>query len=172
MTINFREKANFIWSVADLLRGDYKQSEYGHVILPLTVLRRLDCVLEPTKEIVFEHLPKVKGLSLDAAEEVLKRKAKLSFYNKSKFDFQKFMADSNDIASNLRNYINGFSKNALNILEHFNSIAEEYLRELNPDANLQVFGQELNPVRSLEEIRKDILALEKETEGLLSEVLE
>ncbi|MBI5207077.1 MAG: type I restriction-modification system subunit M N-terminal domain-containing protein, partial [Candidatus Firestonebacteria bacterium] len=109
MSNNFKEKANFIWSVADLLRGDYKQSEYGHVILPLTVLRRLDCVFEPTKEIVFEYLPKVKSLSPDAAEEVLKRKAKLSFYNKSKFDFQKLMADSNDIASNLRNYINGFS---------------------------------------------------------------
>jgi len=53
VTINFKERANFIWSIADLLRGDYKQSEYGRVILPLTVLRRLDCVLEPTKEAVF-----------------------------------------------------------------------------------------------------------------------
>lgn len=67
MTINFKERANFIWSIADLLRGDYKQSEYGRVILPMTVLRRLDCVLEPTKEAVFAYLPQTKGLSPDAA---------------------------------------------------------------------------------------------------------
>ena len=202
-------------------------------------------MLEPSKEAVLDNLSKVKGLSPDAVEEVLKRKAKLSFYNKSKYDFQKLMADPADIASNLRNYINGFSKNARNILEHFNfddhierldkanllflvvkrfaevdlhpdtvpniemgyifealirkfadlsnetagehftprevirlmvnilflndkqiltrkgilktlydpacgtggmlSVAEEYLRELNPDADLRVFGQELNP---------------------------
>ena len=243
--INFKESANFIWSIADLLRGDYKQSEYGRVILPLTVLRRLDCVLEPTKEAVLSYLPQAKGLSPEAAETVLKKKAKLSFCNKSKFDFKKLVADPNDIAANLRNYINGFSKNARNILEHFNfddhierldksnllymivkrfaevdlhpdkikniemgyifeelirkfadlsnetagehftprevirlmvnvlflndkeiltkkgivrtlydpacgtggmlSVAEEYLRELNPDADLRVFGQELNP---------------------------
>jgi len=242
---NFTERANFIWSIADLLRGDYKRSEYGRVILPLTVLRRLDCVLEPTKETVLAYLPQTKRLSPGAVETVLKKKAKLSFYNKSKFNFQKLIADPNDIAANLRNYINGFSKNARNILEHFNfndhierldkanllymvvkrfaevdlhpnkipniemgyifeelirkfadlsnetagehftprevirlmvnllflndkriltkkgivktlydpacgtggmlSVAEEYLRELNPDADLRVFGQELNP---------------------------
>ncbi len=120
MIINFKERANFIWSIADLLRGDYKQSEYGRVVLPLTVLRRLDCVLEPTKETVLSYLSQTKGLSPEAAETVLKKKAKLSFYNKSKFDFQKLVADPNDIAANLRNYINGFSKNARNILEHFN----------------------------------------------------
>lgn len=245
MTINFKEKANFIWGIADLLRGDYKQSEYGRVILPLTVLRRLDCVLEPSKQKVLDALVQTKSLSPTAAEEVLKRKAKLSFYNKSKFDFKKLIADPNDIGANLRNYFNGFSKNARAILEHFNfndhidrldkanllykvikrfaevdlhpdkvkniemgyifeelirkfaeisnetagehftprevirlmvnilflndkdiltkkgivktlydpacgtggmlSVAEEYLRELNPDADLRVFGQELNP---------------------------
>ncbi|PIU42106.1 MAG: restriction endonuclease subunit M, partial [Candidatus Omnitrophica bacterium CG07_land_8_20_14_0_80_42_15] len=60
--MNFKENANFIWSIADLLRGDYKQSEYGRVILPLTVLRRLDCVLEPTKEAVFAYLSQIKRL--------------------------------------------------------------------------------------------------------------
>lgn len=68
MTINFKEQANFIWSIADLLRGDYKQSEYGKVILPLTVLRRLDCVLEPTKKKVMDYLPKAKGLSPAAVD--------------------------------------------------------------------------------------------------------
>ena len=129
MTINFRERANFIWSIADLLRGDYKQSEYGRVILPLTVLRRLDCVLEPTKEAVFAYLPQTKRLSPDAAETVLKKKARLTFFNKSKYDFQKLAADPNDIAANLRNYINGFSKNARSILEHFNF--EDHIERLD-----------------------------------------
>lgn len=229
------------------MRGDYKQSEYGKVILPLTVLRRLDCVLEPTKQRVLSFLPEIRSrkLSPEAAEKVLKKKANLSFYNKSKYDFQRLTADQYDIAANLRNYINGFSKNAREILEHFEfdsqitrldkanllyqiviqfasvdlhpgkvqniemgyifeelirkfadlsnetagehftprevirlmvnllflndkkilttkgivktlydpacgtggmlSVAEEYLRELNPDADLRVFGQELNP---------------------------
>ena len=129
MTINFKERASFIWSIADLLRGDYKQSEYGRVILPLTVLRRLDCVLEPTKQAVLEYLPQTKGLSPEAVETVLKKKAKLSFYNKSKFDFQKLVADPNDIAANLRNYISGFSKNARDILDHFNF--EDHIERLD-----------------------------------------
>lgn len=129
MTINFKERANFIWSIADLLRGDYKQSEYGRVILPMTVLRRLDCVLEPTKEAVFAYLPQTKGLSPDAAETVFKKKARLTFFNKSKYDFQKLAADPNDIGANLRNYINGFSKNARSILEHFNF--EDHIERLD-----------------------------------------
>lgn len=133
MINNFRERANFIWSIADLLRGDYKQSEYGRVILPLTVLRRLDCVLEPTKESVLAYLPQTKRLSPDALEIILKKKAKRSFYNKSKYDFQKLIADPNDIAANLRNYINGFSKNARNILEHFNF--DDHIKRLD-EANL------------------------------------
>ncbi|MBI1978419.1 MAG: type I restriction-modification system subunit M N-terminal domain-containing protein, partial [Candidatus Omnitrophica bacterium] len=120
MANNFKERANFIWGIADLLRGDYKQSEYGRVILPLTVLRRLDCVLEPTKQAALDYLPQTRGLSPDAAETVLKKKAKLSFFNKSKYDFQKLIADPNDVAANLRHYIAGFSKNARTILEHFN----------------------------------------------------
>lgn len=90
------------------------------MILPLTVLRRLDCVLEPTKQKVIDYLPKIRGLSPATVEEVLKRKAKLSFCNRSKFDFQKLTADPNDIGVNLKNYINGFSKNARTILERFN----------------------------------------------------
>ena len=119
MVNNFKERANFIWGIADLLRGDYKQSEYGKVILPLTVLRRLDCVLEPTKQVVLTFLPETKRLSQAAAEAVLKKKAKLTFFNKSRYDFQKLMADPNDVAANLRHFINGFSQNARSILEHF-----------------------------------------------------
>src|SRR3989338_5034473 len=133
MVINFKERASFIWSIADLLRGDYKQSEYGRVILPLTVLRRLDCVLEPTKQAVLGYLPQIKKLSPEAAETVLKKKAKLSFFNDSKYDFQKLIADPSDIAANLRHYIAGFSKNARNILEHFNF--EDHIERLDK-ANL------------------------------------
>src|SRR5436305_6049759 len=86
---NFQEKVGFIWSVADLLRGDYKQSDYGKVILPLTVLRRLDCVLEKTKEKV---LAKAKALPAKADEQMkelmLCQAAGLSFYNLSRFVFQ------------------------------------------------------------------------------------
>src|SRR5436309_4025410 len=94
---NFRETASFIWSVADLLRGDYKQSEYGRVILPLTVLRRLDCVLEPTKPAVLKaaqqhgHRPN--------PEPILRRAAgDLGFYNTSKLDFRRLLDDPQQIA--------------------------------------------------------------------------
>ncbi len=113
---NFQEKVGFIWSVADLLRGDFKQSEYGKVILPLTVLRRLDCVLEPTKQKVLE---KSKSLPAKADEtfkdELLRRAAGQSFYNLSKFTFQTLLGDQEQIAANLKNYIAGFSPNAREI---------------------------------------------------------
>lgn len=126
---NFKETANFIWSVADILRGDYKQSEYGHVILPLTVLRRMDCVMEPTKAKVLEYLPETKKLKPEAVELMLKKKAKLDFFNKSKYDFAKMAADPNDVAANLRNYIAGFSKNARDILENFKF--EDHIKRLD-----------------------------------------
>lgn len=243
--VRAQKNANFIWDIAELLRGDYKQADYGKVILPLTVLRRLDCVLEPTKQKVLDYLPKVKGKDIQNTDPILNKIAGLTFHNKSKFDFEKMVADPNNIASNLRNFINGFSKNAREIIEYFEfenqinklddadllyqiikrfsevdlhpkqvnsiemgylfeelirkfseisnetagehftpreviklmvnllfledrdiltkegivktlydpacgtggmlSIAEEYLRELNPDSRLEVFGQELNP---------------------------
>lgn len=255
---NFQAKANFIWSVADLLRGDYKQSEYGKVILPLTVLRRLDCVLEPTKAKVLERAKTLPASADDAMKDMmLGQTAGQSFYNLSRFVFQKpdavtgkgyasLLGDQEQIAANLRNYVAGFSANAREIFldkfkfgeqidrlddanllylvvgkfaeidlhpdvvpniemgtifeelirrfseasnetagEHFTprevirlmvnllfnedgealtrkgvirtlydpacgtggmlSVAENYLRELNPSATLKVFGQELNP---------------------------
>ena len=117
--INIKEHANFIWSIAELLRGDYKQADYGKVILPLTVLRRLDCVLEPTKQKVLDYLPKIKGLKVQNIEPVLNNIAKLTFHNKSKFNFEKLMADPNSIADNIKNYINGFSTNAREIIDYF-----------------------------------------------------
>jgi type I restriction enzyme M protein len=113
--VNTREHASFIWSVADLLRGDYKQAEYGKVILPLVVLRRMDCLLAKTKERVLDHLKTDKK----AYDEVLNRKAGQKFHNKSKFDFEKLAADPNNVAANLRNFINGFSDSAREIIEKF-----------------------------------------------------
>lgn len=242
---NFKETANFIWSIADLLRGDYKQSDYGKVILPLVVLRRLDCVLDGSKEKVLKKYDEVKKLKVQNLDPILNKIAGYNFHNKSKFNFDKLIADPNNIAANLRNYINGFSEDAREIIEQFEfdnqitrmddnnllflvvkrfqevdlhpkkissmemgyvfeelirkfaeisnetagehftprevirlmvnllflndrdiltkkgivktiydccagtggmlSVAEEYLHELNPDARLEVFGQELNP---------------------------
>ena len=113
----FQEKANFIWSVADLLRGDYKQSEYGRVILPLTVLRRLDQVLEPTKEKVLAAYKKHKGSA--GLDKILRNAAGRDFYNTSLYTFDKLVQDPNNIALNLRNHIAGYSENARKILEEF-----------------------------------------------------
>ncbi len=117
---NFREKADLIWRVADLLRGDYKQSDYGKVILPMTVLRRLDCVLERTKQSVLDYLPKIKSLTDNAKDLALNKIAGFNFHNKSQFNFQKLVADPNNIGANLRQYINGFSTSAREIIEYFN----------------------------------------------------
>lgn len=242
---NFKETANFIWSIADLLRGDYKQSDYGKVILPLTVLRRLDCVLQVNKAKVLEKYEQASVMKIQNIDPILNKVAGYSFHNRSNFDFDKLIADPNNIAANLRDYINGFSADAREIIEQFEfenqinrmddnnllfmvvkrfqeidlhpykvssmemgylfeelirkfseisnetagehftprevirlminllflndrdiltkkgivktiydccagtggmlSVAEEYLNELNPDARLEVFGQELNP---------------------------
>ncbi|WBX70877.1 type I restriction-modification system subunit M [Tenacibaculum retecalamus] len=242
---NVKESANFIWSIADLLRGDYRQSDYGKVILPFTVLRRLDCVLQATKAEVLKKHEQVKSMNIQNLDPILNKVAGYNFHNASLFDFDKLIADPNNIASNLRNYINGFSEEAREIIEQFEfenqitkleesnllfmvlkrfqeidlhpaqissmemgymfeelirkfaeisnetagehftprevirlmvnllfmndreiltqkgivktifdccagtggmlSVAEEYLNELNPDARLEVFGQELNP---------------------------
>lgn len=117
--INFREYANFIWSVADLLRGDYKQADYGKVILPLTVLRRLDCVLEKTKPNVLNKHELLKKSNIQNIDPILNAEAGLSFHNRSKFDFDKLVADPNNLGANLRNYINGFSESAREIIEYF-----------------------------------------------------
>ena len=116
---NFKEKANTIWDIANLLRGDYKQSENSKVILPFTVLRRLDAILEPTKQDVLDFLPKVKSLSDNVQDLTLKKKAKQNFYNKSKFNFKSLLDDPTNIASNLRNYINSFSASVRDIISYF-----------------------------------------------------
>ena len=113
-----KNHAAFIWSVADILRGDYKQSEYGKVILPLTVLRRLDCVLEPTKTKVLEKAKSLKG-KIENQEPVLCAVAKEQFFNASKLDMKKLLDDPQNLAANLRAYISAFSSGARDVLEKF-----------------------------------------------------
>jgi type I restriction enzyme M protein len=108
-TTDFRRLADFIWDIANLLRGDYKQADYGKVILPMTVLRRLDCVLEPTKEVVLERASELKRESEELRHQALKRTAKQAFYNTSKFDFQRLLDDPGQIGPNLIHYLHGFS---------------------------------------------------------------
>ncbi len=108
----------FIWSVADLLRGDYKQSEYGKVILPFTVLRRLDCVLEDTKPAVLAEFQLRSDAGINP-EPFLLRKAGQSFYNTSPLDLSKLLGDQDHIRENLYAYIQGFSPAARDIFERF-----------------------------------------------------
>jgi type I restriction enzyme M protein len=117
---NFADKVSFIWSVADLRRGPYKPPQYGRVILPLTVLRRLDCVLEPTKEKVLAKAAALKGGKVANAEPILNRAAKASFHNTSKLDFPKLKGEPDKIAANLTAYIKGFSSQVRDIFEKFN----------------------------------------------------
>ncbi|MEN3029273.1 class I SAM-dependent DNA methyltransferase [Chromobacterium amazonense] len=116
--MNQQALSAFIWSVADLLRGDFKQSDYGKVILPFTVLRRLDCVLEASKQAVLdEHAAKLaQGLNPDP---FLKRKAGQSFYNTCPLDLTKLKGDQDHIRENLYSYIQGFSEEARDIFERF-----------------------------------------------------
>ncbi|MEV6924533.1 class I SAM-dependent DNA methyltransferase [Dactylosporangium sp. NPDC051485] len=111
-----QELAGFIWSVADLLRGDYKQSEYGKVILPLTVLRRLDCVMEPTRREVWDRDASLKITNKD---QLLRIAAGLPFYNTSLQSFATIGASAPDVAKNLLDYINGFSANAREIIDKY-----------------------------------------------------
>src|SRR6266545_1812418 len=113
-----RNHASFIWSVADKLRGVYKQSEYGRVILPLVVLRRLDCVLEPTKADVLARHKALKG-RVENVAPVLKAVAGEQFYNTSPLDFRRLLDDPANVAGNLRSYIAGFSPAARDVIEKF-----------------------------------------------------
>jgi len=132
--------AAYCWSLADLLRGDFKQSQYGRIILPFTLLRRLECVLEATKPAVLEEYEKVKKMKIpeEAQEKLLLRATKtksnpdgLSFFNTSRMDLSKL--GESGIKANLESYLQGFSKDAREIFEHFKFA--EFLGQLN-DANL------------------------------------
>jgi type I restriction enzyme M protein len=111
--------ANFIWSICNLLRGPYKRNEYRKVILPLTVLRRFDCLLAPTREKVLKEYAAIKGKPETVVRSLLQRITKRPFYNLSKFDFEKLLNDPNQLAPNLNKYITSFSPNVRDIMERF-----------------------------------------------------
>lgn len=121
--MNHQSLSAFIWSVADLLRGDYKQSDYGKVILPFTVLRRLDCVLAPTKAAVLEEFARRSAEGLNP-EPFLRRAAGLSFYNTSPMDMGRLVGDADHIAENLYAYVQAFSPDVRDIFERFEFVAQ------------------------------------------------
>jgi type I restriction enzyme M protein len=114
----YSDRVNLIWQIADFLRGDYKQSEYGKVVLPLVVLRRLDCVLADTKPAVLAEAASLEG-QVKRLDPMLTKVAGHSFYNTSPWDFDKLLGDPENLATNLRMYIGGFSEGAAEVLSRF-----------------------------------------------------
>lgn len=131
MTTNISSLANLIWSVADLLRGDFKQSQYGRIILPFTVLRRLECVLAPTRDKVLTTAESTKALPELARHKLLLNAAGQSFYNTAKLTLDNL--GEKQIGDNLDAYVRGFSREAFEVFEHFNFAASIDLLE---DADL------------------------------------
>jgi type I restriction enzyme M protein len=125
--INFQEKVNFIWSLADLLRGVYKRNEYQKIILPLTVLKRFDCVLIDTKKDILKAYNKYKN-EFENLDDVLMTASRHSFYNYSKYDFKSLLEDPELIKDNLLHYMESFSQNVKDIFENFKM--REHITEL------------------------------------------
>jgi hypothetical protein len=126
MANNFTDKANFIWTVADLIRDDFKRGKYQDIILLLTVLRRIDGVLEPTKDKVLGEYEKYKD-KLKDIDPILRKASGYAFYNTSRFTFARLLNDPDNLAKNLNAYINGFSQNMREVIDHFdfrNTIAK------------------------------------------------
>ena len=120
MTIEtHRQLAGFIWDICNLLRGPYKRNEYRKVILPLTVLRRFDCLLGPTKEQVLKEHARVKSKPEKVVRSLLEKITGYPFYNLARFDFGKVLDDSKQLAEGLNKYINGFSPNVREVMERF-----------------------------------------------------
>jgi type I restriction enzyme M protein len=117
--MNHGEIVGFVWGVADLIRDTFRRGKYQDVILPLTVLRRLDCVLAATKEAVLARQRALKDRGLENLDQQLRLSAGFAFYNTSLYDFDKLLADAPNVAGNLRNYIAGFSQNMREVIERF-----------------------------------------------------
>jgi type I restriction enzyme M protein len=115
---NFQDKANLIWSIADILRGGWKQHEYQDVILPLVVIKRLDLLLSSTKKDVLEQYNELSG-EINDLDPLLKATAGVGFYNISEYDFEKLLEDPSGIAQNFRDYLSKFSENITDIIEKF-----------------------------------------------------
>ena len=114
----FGDKVGFIWSVADILRGDFKAHEFGQVILPFTVLRRLECALKPTKQDVVARAESLVG-KVANVDRILQAAARQNFYNISPLTLTKILSDDKNVAKNLKTYIAGFSTGAMEVLERY-----------------------------------------------------
>jgi type I restriction enzyme M protein len=117
--MNHGEIVGFLWGVADLIRDTFRRGKYQDVILPLTVLRRLDCVLAATKGAVLARQAALKDRGLENLDQQLRLSAGFAFYNTSRYDFDKLLGDAPHLAANLRNYIAGFSPNMREVIERF-----------------------------------------------------
>lgn len=115
---NWGEKLSFIWSIKEILRDHYRRHQYGQVILPLCVLRRLDCVLEPAKDQVLAKAATVRG-DKDAAFDLLCHTSGQQFYNTSKFTFERLLGDEDNITDNVADYLRGFSPNVRDVVGKF-----------------------------------------------------
>ncbi len=140
---NFRGRANFIWGVANLIRDSFKRGKYQDVILPLTVLRRVDSVLQPSKQEVLTTYKSYKD-KLDNLDDLLQQASGYAFYNTSKYDFKRLLDDPGNIADNLRLYINGFSANMEEVLYKFDF--DNTIRKLDEQGLLFKVMQRFNEI--------------------------
>jgi type I restriction enzyme M protein len=148
------QMANFIWSICNLLRGPYKRNEYRKVILPLTVLRRFDCILAPTKQAVLDAHKSLKGKSENIIRPKLCEITGTQFYNLSKLDFTRLLDDPNQLAPNLNSYINAFSSNVRQIMERFD-FGQHVLRMAEKDILYEVVKAFADPKIDLSPQRID-----------------
>ena len=118
-SINVQRQANLIWSVADILRGLYKPHEYGKVILPMTVIKRLHDTLKPTRDAVLDVAKKTENMNETMRNRMLTKASGYSFYNTNLYTFETLLADPANIETNFRAYLNGFSENMQDILANF-----------------------------------------------------
>lgn len=154
MSTNIQAKANLIWEVATKLVGVYKPHEYGKVILPMTVLKRFDDILKPTKQDVLDKYEEVKNF--EVKEAFLTEASGYSFYNTSKYDFEKLLTDPDNIESNFKNYLNGFSDNIIDILKNFDF--NDQVKKLVNNKLLYVVIEEFNTKKAymgLEEVKTE-----------------
>lgn len=154
MSTNTNAKANLIWEVATKLVGVYKPHEYGKVILPMTVLKRFDDILKPTKDKVLAKYEEVKNF--EVKEPFLTEASGYVFYNTSKYDFEKLLADPDNIESNFKNYLNGFSDNVIDILNNFKF--ENEVKTMSENRLLYVVLEEFNSKKAymgLDEVKTE-----------------
>jgi len=144
MSNNYNKLSSFIWNVSDdVLRGLFKPHEYGDIILPFTVLRRLDCVLEPHKDEVYKIYEKYKK-KIDDPTPIIKNRIKTAFFNHSKYDLNRLKSDPPNIYVNFQNYLGGFSDNVIEIIENFQ--LEKPVEKLNKNNRLFILIDKLTEV--------------------------